>query len=355
MRTHLMRSLVAAGLVLAGVGMFGPHEPAQAQTSALRGRIEIDGSSTVYPITAAAASAFKEKFPNVDITVAVSGTGGGFERFVVGQTDISDASRPIALGEFKASNRNDIQFIELPVALDGLTVVVNPANDFVDKLTIDQLREIYLARDAAQTWSDVNPAWPDVPIKVFSPGTDSGTFDYFHEVLGEDKPMRPDMATSENDNVLVRGVAGNENAIAYFGASYYFNNQDQLKAVPIVNPKTGEAVLPTPENVQSGTYFPLSRPLFIYVKKSSLRKPAVREFVEFYLKNSEKLAERVDYVGLSEEMKKRALKHFRRRLIGTHYWTESGKAREGTLMQVYTPENLVTDLSGSRAYAIPEG
>jgi phosphate transport system substrate-binding protein len=202
---------------------------AQAQTSALRGKVVVDGSSTVYPVTEAAAAAFRQDYPGVDVTVAISGTGGGFKRFVKGETNISDASRPITPKEFQAAKEYGVQFIELPVALDGLSVVVNPQNDWVDKLTVEHLQAIYLEDGSARKWRDLNPDWPDQTIKVYSPGTDLGTFDYFKEVVvPKDKGFRPDMSTSEDDNVLVTGVAGDRYAVGYFGASYYFENKSKL-------------------------------------------------------------------------------------------------------------------------------
>ncbi|MHC4381165.1 MAG: phosphate ABC transporter substrate-binding protein PstS family protein, partial [Planctomycetota bacterium] len=196
---------------------------AAAQADALRGNIVIDGSSTVYPVTEAAAAAFRKEYPNVNITVAVSGTGGGFKRFAIGETDISGASRPIKGKEYLKAKENGVRFVELPVALDGLSVVLNPDNTWVDHLTVDDLKAIYLEGGTARKWSDLNPEWPDETIKVYSPGTDSGTFDYFRElVAGKKGNFRPDMSVSEDDNVLVTGVYGDRYAIGYFGASYYF-------------------------------------------------------------------------------------------------------------------------------------
>jgi phosphate transport system substrate-binding protein len=308
--------------------------------------VELDGSSTVYPISEAAASAFGEKYPNVKATVGVSGTGGGFKRFVRGEIDVSNASRPIKWEEHLqcAEVSPPVQYLELPVAYDGLTVVVNPANDWVDQITVEQLQEIYLEGGAAQTWKDLNPDWPDGKIQVYSPGTDSGTFDFFREVMigsGEGRSMRKDMSTNEDDNVLVTGVAGDKNSIGFFGASYYFNNKEKLKAVPVVNPSSGQAVLPSPEAVESGEYAPLSRPLFIYVNVNSLKRPEMQRFVEFYLDRAAEFAVQVDYVGLSEDVSERAKEHFRKKTIGTHFWTPEGEKREGGLLEVFTTENAV--------------
>ncbi|MDZ7831981.1 MAG: PstS family phosphate ABC transporter substrate-binding protein [Desulfobacterales bacterium] len=316
--------------------------PAGAQSSALSGKVVVDGSSTVYPVTEAAAAAFRDDFPNVNVTVAISGTGGGFKRFVRGDTDISDASRPIKAKEFKAAAQNGVRFIELPVAMDGLSVVVNPKNDWADELSIQDLQAIYLEDGTARKWSDLDPAWPDEPIKVYSPGTDSGTFDYFREVvLPEGKSFRPDMSTSEDDNVLVTGVSGDRYAIGYFGAAYYYENKTKLTAVPVVNPKTGKAVLPEPENVINGDYFPLSRPLFIYVNFNSLRRPEVREFVNFYLAHDDRFATEVGYVAVPDEIGSRAESFLKQRLTGTTYMTPEMEKREGGLNAIYKKENLL--------------
>ena len=322
---------------------------ANGQADALRGNIVIDGSSTVYPVTEAAAAAFRKEYPNVNITVAISGTGGGFKRFAVGETDISDASRPIKGKEFKMAKENKVDFIELPVALDGLSVVLNPNNDWVEQLTIEDLKEIYLETGKARKWSDLNPAWPNKAIKVYSPGTDSGTFDYFKEVVaGKTGSFRPDMSVSEDDNVLVTGVYGDKYAIGYFGASYYFENKDKLRAAPIVNPATGNAVLPTPENVVSGAYAPLSRPLFIYVNAKSMRRPAMRKFVEFYLKGAGGFATQVQYVPTSERIAKLAMNFLEERKTGTVFVVAEEKdgetvykKREQPLDEAYSEENLL--------------
>ncbi len=313
-----------------------------AQQAALRGKVVADGSSTVYPVTEAAAAAFRDEYPKVNVTVAVSGTGGGFKRFVRGETDISNASRPIAAGEFRQAAQNGVEFIELPVALDGLSVVLNPANDWVDELTVEQLKEIYLEGGSARKWSDLNPAWPNETIKVYSPGTDSGTFDYFKEVIvGEGQSFRSDMSVSEDDNVLVTGVAGDKYSIGYFGASYYFENKNKLKAAPIVNPKTGTAYLPEPEYVIDGSYAPLSRPIFIYVNKQSLRRPEVRRFAEFYVANAGTLATGVGYVSLPEDVASQAASLLKSRKAGTAYLTTELEKREGGIREVYKEENLL--------------
>ncbi|MFK5955350.1 MAG: PstS family phosphate ABC transporter substrate-binding protein [Planctomycetota bacterium] len=344
---NLFKPLLAAVTTVALATALAPT--AHAQATALRGNIVIDGSSTVYPITEAAAAAFRKEYPNVNITVAVSGTGGGFKRFAIGETDISDASRPIKGKEFKQAVENKVQFVELPVALDGLSVVLNPNNTWVEQLTVEDLKAIYLEDGSARKWSDLNPEWPNETIKVYSPGTDSGTFDYFKEVVaGKKGSLRPDMSVSEDDNVLVTGVSGDKYAIGYFGASYYFENKDKLRAAAIVNPATGKAVMPTPDNVVSGAYAPLSRPLFIYVNVKSLRRPAMRKFAEFYLKNAGKFATQVQYVPTSDKIAAQAKVFLKKRRSGTVFVVSELQAdglvykkRELTLDNAYAEANLL--------------
>lgn len=352
-----MLSVVVCGVVLAlagcpsntptgtnGAGTNGTGGPVEIEDGGLAdltGTVKVDGSSTVYPITEAVADAFKKTYPKVNVTVGVSGTGGGFKRFVKGETDISDASRPIKDKEFAQARESGVAFVELPVAYDGLTIVVNPKNDWVQQLTIDQIRRIFLA-DGAKTWSDLDPSWPAKPIRIYSPGTDSGTFDYFKEVVaGEKGSLRSDMSVSEDDNILVRAVETEDIAIAFFGVAYYMENKDKLKAIPIINPETNEPVSPTPEAIEKGTYAPFGRPLFIYVAEASLKRPEIKEFVSFYLEQAGALSKKVGYVPLPEDLSKRAVEHFEGRLIGTHYLSEAGEKRTGPLATVYVPENLV--------------
>ena len=317
----------------------------------LEGKINVDGSSTVAPITIQADASFRKLAPKVKVPVGVSGTGGGFKRFTKGETDISDASRPIKYAEFESCKKNGVSFIEIPVAYDGLTIAVGKDNNFVDTLTVDQLKQIFLAdkKDKsflnAKTWNEINDNWPAMPIKIFAPGTDSGTFDYFKEVVvgKSGSSMRDDMSVSEDDNVLVQGIAKTKGAIGFFGASYYFSNTDKLKAVKIVNPE-GEAVEVTAANIESGKYAPFSRPLFIYVNSKSARRPEVKAFVSHYLDNAADLAAKVQYVGLPEEINEAAKMHFRTRKVGTHFWAvEGGKPtkKEGSLLELYTVKNLV--------------
>lgn len=331
-------TFVLAGLL--SLGYWGCSQ--EDEVGGLSGKITIDGSSTVYPISEAIADGFKEEQSGVDVTVGVSGTGGGFKRFVIGETDISDASRPIKAAELAAAKENKVEFIELPVAYDGLTIAVHKENDFVDQLTVEDLQKIFLEDGAAKTWNEVNDKdWPETEIKIFMPGTDSGTFDYFKEVVaGKEGSIRSDVSPSEDDNVLVTGIAGDKNAIGFFGASYYFANQDKLKPVPIVNPESQKAVSPTPETIESGEYAPFSRPLFIYVNVESIKRPEMKRFVEFYLENAPEAAVKVKYVALPTDVYEQAKTHYEDRLTGTHYLDAEGNKRKGALTEVYKKENL---------------
>lgn len=264
--------------------------------------IRIDGSSTVYPITEAVAEEYqKAKRGEVKVTVGISGTGGGFKKFCRGETDISNSSRPILKKEMAACKEQNIEYIELPVAYDGLAVVVNPKNTWVSSLTVADLKKMWepAAQGKVAKWNQVKPEWPDASLKLFGPGSDSGTFDYFTEaVVGKAKSSRGDFTASEDDNVLVQGIAGDKNALGYFGLAYYEENKNKLKVVPVVNPRTNKEVIPSLQTVMDGTYNPLSRPLFIYVSKKSLEKPEVKELVNYYLKNADKLTKQVRYVPL---------------------------------------------------------
>lgn len=293
---------------------------ALSQSEALAGEIAVDGSSTVFPITEAMAAEFGILHSGVRVTVGVSGTGGGFKRFCGGETDISDASRPIKASEIELCTENGVEFIELPVAYDGLTVVIHPDNDWVDQLTVAELNSIFRPEDYASSWADVRAGFPDVEISLFAPGADSGTFDYFTETINDDGGVhRSDNTTfSEDDNVLVQGVSGERGGIGYFGFSYYANNRDRLRAVPIVN-DAGEAVLPALESINSGSYNPLSRPLFIYVSTASLERAEVAAFVEYYLTDGTFLVDspEVGYVQLPQELYASALGRVENRTVGS--------------------------------------
>ncbi|MEC3883118.1 PstS family phosphate ABC transporter substrate-binding protein [Halobacillus sp. HZG1] len=267
------------------------------------GPIAIDGSSTVFPIMENLTYTYNQENPDVNVTVNSSGSGGGFKKSTVGEIDLSNASRPIKEEEKATAEENGIQLEELELAYDGLSVVVSQQNDFVEELTIDQLKQIFLESSDAKMWSDINPEWPEEEIKIFSPGHDSGTFDYFNEVILEEEPMKEGSNTtlSEDDNVLVRGIENDPNAIGFFGYAYYAENEDVLKVLGI-SEEGNEAVKPNPETIQDGSYTPLSRPLFTYVNVNAYKEKAqVRDFVEYTLNNAGKAAEEVGYVALPED------------------------------------------------------
>jgi phosphate transport system substrate-binding protein len=282
--------------------------------------VKIDGSSTVYPITEAVAEEFqKSKRNRIKVTVGISGTGGGFKKFCRNETDISGASRPILKKEMDDCKAAGIEYFELPVAFDALTVVINPKNSFVKQLTIAEMKKMWEpgAQGKVTMWNQVNPAWPAQPMKLFGPGADSGTFDYFTEaVVGKSKSSRGDFTASEDDNVLVQGVSRDVNGLGYFGFAYYVENKDKLKAVPIVNEK-GQPVLPSFDAVIAGTYTPLARPIFIYVNAKSLGKPEVKEFVEYYMTHGAKLAKEVKYVPLPDSAYRVAWEHVTKGKKGT--------------------------------------
>lgn len=264
--------------------------------SNLSGTVKSDGSSTVFPIMEAVGEEFQKDNPNVKVTVGLSGTGGGFKKFVVGETDISNASRPIKPEELEQAKANGVEYIELTLAYDGLSVMVNPANDFVKDITTDELKKIWNAGSTVKTWKDVRGSWSDEEIKLFGPGTDSGTFDFFTEKInGKEDVSRADFTASEDDNVLVQGIAGEENAMGYFGYAYYVENKDKLKLLSV------NGVLPDPTSIRDGSYKPLSRPLFIYINKKALDRKEVKEFAKFCLENGAELSEQVGYIPLPDE------------------------------------------------------
>lgn len=325
---------IAACAALFGASTLMLAAAQDADLKNLRGAVKIDGSSTVYPITEAVAEEFGNAAERVRVTVGVSGTGGGFKRFSAGEIDIADASRPIKKSEVELAEKSKIEFIEVPVAYDGLTIVVNPKNDWCTSLTVEQVRKIYGAEASAKTWKDVNPAWPANPIKIYSPGTDSGTFDYFKEVvIGKDGAIRSDISVSEDDNVLVRGVAGDQNAIGFFGCAYYFENKSRVRSVAIDGGKG--PVMPTVESIEDGSYAPFSRPLFIYVNKASAARPEVAAFVDFYLKNVSKLAGEVGYVRIPETILARIRANWEARRTGTQFLDAKGEPVHGALADVY--------------------
>ncbi|GAB4379452.1 MAG: PstS family phosphate ABC transporter substrate-binding protein [Elainellaceae cyanobacterium] len=279
--------------------------------------IQIDGSSTVFPISEAAAEEFQNANSGVNVTVGVSGTGGGFSRFCAGETDISNASRPISESEIEACEAAGIEFIELPIAYDALTVVVNSENDWVDSLTTEELNTIWepAAQGTITNWNQVRSSFPDQPLNLYGPGTDSGTFDYFTEAInGDSGESRADYTASEDDNVLVLGVANDVGALGYFGLAYYEANTDALKAVPIDG--GNGPVLPNSANVENGTYQPLSRPIFIYVNAEAAQRPEVQDFVTFMLDRTDLISE-VGYVPLPEQAYSLAMQNFEQGKTGT--------------------------------------
>ena len=299
MKRNKLASLILVGVMalsLAACGG-GTETEGEAPDTSLTGTIAIDGSSSVFPITEAIAEEFNGTYPEVRIPIGVSGTGGGFKKFIAGETDISNASRPIKDEEAQAAAAAGIEYIEMTIAYDGLSLLVNPANDWVDSLTVEELKMMWAPDSTVKTWSDIRSEWPNEEIKFYAPGTDSGTFDYFtEEINGESGAIRPDFTASEDDNVLVQGIAGDKNAIGFFGYAYYEENQDKLKLVAIDN--GSGPVTPDFDTIQDGSYSPLSRPIFIYINKAALEKPEVVEFITFYNTVGEEIIPEVGYVAL---------------------------------------------------------
>ena len=309
-----MRTLAFAAACLASAPVFAQQV------------VKIDGSSTVFPVTEAVAEDFqKASKGKYRVTVGISGTGGGFKKFCRGETDIADASRPISKKEMEACKEAGIRYLELPVAFDALTVVVNPKNTFLQQLTVTELKKMWepAAQGKITSWNQVNASWPNQPLTLFGAGADSGTFDYFTEaVTGKSKSSRGDFTASEDDNVLVQGVSRDVNALGFFGFAYYVENQDKLKAVPIVNDK-GKAVAPSMDAVVEGSYNPLARPIFIYVNEKALDKPEVRQFVEYYMKQGATLAREVKYVPLPGRAYAHNLDMVHKRIVGTKFGGEN--------------------------------
>lgn len=287
--------------------------------------IKIDGSSTVFPITEAIADGFHEKNPSVKVTVGIAGTGGGFKKFCKGETDISDASRPILKKEMAECAKNGISYMELPVAFDAVTVVIHPKNKFLAKLTVEELKKMWepAADGVIKTWNQVNPAWPKEAIKLFGPGKESGTFDYFTEaIVGKAKSSRVDYTASEDDNVIVQAVARDPNAIGYLGYAYYQENSKKLKAAAIIAKEGKPAVLPSVKTVTDATYQPLARPLFIYVNVKADERPEVRAFVDYYLSNAENASKQVKYIPLSLKDYRHTAVNYKVKKAGTAFGGE---------------------------------
>jgi len=287
--------------------------------------VSIDGSSTVFPLTEAVAEEYMEANQGDRVNVGASGTGGGFSKFLRGETAINNASRPISQEEIAKAEEAGIEFVEIPVAYDGIAVVVHPENDWAECLTADELRRIWAPNSSVETWSDIRDEFPDREIDLYAPGTASGTYDYFTEaVVGESGASRPDFTASEDDNVLVQGIKGTRPALGYFGLAYYENNVDDLRVLgidPDERDSGASCVQPSAETVQDGSYRPLSRPLFIYVNVDEIT-PAVESFVEFYLDNASDLAADVGYVGMPPDAYELALQRFENRTTGTVFGAE---------------------------------
>lgn len=272
----------------------------------LKGEVIMDGSSTVFPIMEAVAEEYMAEQPDVKVSVGSSGTGGGFKKFIAGETDLSNASRPVKDEESALLDEKGVKYTEMKLAFDGISIVVNKDNEFIDKMTVEELKTLWVDNGSVKKWSDIRPEWPKEEIKFYSPGTDSGTYDYFNEVILEEKPMVENATLSEDDNVLVQGVEGDKNAIGFFGFAYYAENKDKLKVVSIDNGKG--AVEPTHETIKSGEYAPLSRPLYTYVSNKSIaEKEQVADYTQFVIENAGELSEEVGYVSLPEEEYKKDL------------------------------------------------
>lgn len=297
-----MSAMIGSALVLGACGAQGGAENGSGEQ--LSGSVKMDGSSTVAPIMEAVNEEYAATQPDVKVSIGVSGSGGGFEKFIAGETDLSNASRPIKDEEKQKLEEAGIDFTEFEVAKDGLTIVVNKENDWAKDMTVEDLKKLWVEDGTTKKWSDINPEWPDEEVKFYSPGTDSGTYDYFNEAILEEKDMvKQNIQLSEDDNVLVQGVTGDKNAIGFFGYAYYLANKEELKAVKI------GGVEPNNETIESGEYTPLSRPLFVYAKNSSVKdNEAVYDFMKFTLENSAEMAEAVGYVSLPEDKIKEATK-----------------------------------------------
>lgn len=307
---RLLALLISVALSVL-LGACGSKTNTEGGSESLQGDIRIDGSSTVYPITEAVAEEFRVEHPDVKITVGVSGTGGGFSKFCRGEIDINDASRPIKEQEAASCKSGNIEFAELKVAYDGLVVVVNKENTWAKDITVEELKKIWEpdAQEKITRWNQIRPEWPAEEFHLYGPGIASGTYDYFTEaIVGKSGSSRGDYTASEDDNVLVQGIAGDKHGLGFFGLAYYEENQDKLKLVAVNNGES--AVLPSVETVKNGTYEPLSRPVFIYVTNSAAKRPEVERFVKFYLENASVLVPDVGYIPLSDEEYERELSTF---------------------------------------------
>jgi phosphate transport system substrate-binding protein len=312
------RLLILSAMLLLAAACGGQR----AGEGQLGGHIRMDGSSTVYPIAEAAAEEFRGVQPAVRVTVGISGTGGGFKKFTRGEIDITNASRPIKDSELQMAREGGVEFIELPVAYDGIAIVVNPSNNWVHTLTVDQLKRMWQpeAQGKVTRWNQIDSSWPDMEIRLFGPGVDSGTYDYFTgAVVGREGASRGDFTSSEDDNVLVQGVASDERALGFFGYAYYEENRNRLKLIPIDG--GNGPVVPTPETINNGTYQPLSRPVFMYVSSAAADRPEVTEFVRFYFREAAGLVREVGYIPLPDEAYRLATDRYEKRLAGSVFAT----------------------------------
>lgn len=281
----------------------------------LTGTVKIDGSSTVFPITEAVAEAFQEVQPRVRVTIGVSGTGGGFKKFLAHEIDINNASRRIKEKEIKKANEEKISFTELPVAYDGISVVINKENTWASKMTMDQLKKIWEPNSKVKKWSDVDPSWPSKEIKLYGPGPDSGTFDYFtKKVNGKERATRADYTASEDDNVIVNGIAGDKYSLGYFGYAYFHENRAKLNSVALKK-TSSDYIAPSIDSIAKSTY-PLARPIFIYVSHTAMKRPEVKEFVEFYMKNADVLSKEVGYIPMGSKTYAKNLSDFLKKIKG---------------------------------------
>lgn len=327
-RITIKRSLAVLSLFAGSI--FGVAMDSFAAPVSAHG-VVIDGSSTVFPISEAVAEEFQRANPTTSVTVGVSGTGGGFKKFLAGEVDIVNASRPIKSSELEFAQMSDIAFVELPIAYDALSVVVNQKNTWVDHLTVAELKKIWSPESQGKImkWSDIRAGFPDKPLRLFGPGTDSGTFDYFTDVVcGKEDASRGDYTSSEDDNVIVKGVEGDEGALGYFGVAFYEANKTRLKVVPIDDERADNGAgpqLPTSENVLKASYSPLARPLFIYVRASSLDKPDVAKFVSFYLENAKALSADVGYISLPDTLYNQVSERYGKKVVGTLFDGKSAK------------------------------
>ena len=344
-------ALIALAFTLAGcedkaATTSGGGNNLSASSSTLAGTINIEGSSTVEPISLKAKEMFNQLHPNVNIGISGQGTGNGFKALAKKECDFSDASRPVKQKELDSCNSAGVSFIEVPVAYDGLSIVVNTENDFITQLTVDQLKKIFREDFAAKSWKEVDESWPDEKLTVFAPGVNSGTHDYFVEVIGkkDNKGLRPGdehCTLSEDDKSLVTGVKGDRFSIGFFGFSYYEANRDDLKIVPIVNPANSRPVTPSIDTIESGEYAPFSRPLFIYVTPDSYARLEVKKFVDFYLENAKEIVKEARYVPLPASIYEAAKSRLEKGLTGTHYLDAKGEKRGGSVVDVYQEENLL--------------